>query len=601
MDQLLAQYPWLFILAAFLVGMLIMWLLELFILRRNIKSNLTELDASLKQRDAELQTARTGLDQTEAALKSKSNELTTALNGRAAAETQVADLKAQLAKNAAELDAARQTRQQLETTVNTRTAEANDLRTKFTAAAAERDELRTGLNNAQAELEDTRAHHRGAISEVTKLTATAAATAAVVKSLETSKSDLTTQITALNGELSTARGDAEYLRNRLDETATAKANLENQLAETAQRAEDLGGIKTALEGQVVQLQDKNSALDADVAKLTAGALAASEFIKLLEGDKAALTAQKTKLQGDFDALQKAKALDDAELAEHKLQLSQVNTALGITKRDKESYQQTLAARVTELGEAQAQLVRAKEDNNNLLSDIAKFSARAAAAAALVQGLEGSKRDLSAQVEQLRGELDSERVQTAEVKQTPATTPESAVKAETIAAPAVAISAAAAAAEREDARAIPLESVCPQDLSSVHGVGAEFEQRLYDAGIGTYWELSQRTEQELAHILELGDVQHTSVNLSAIRGDALRLARETKTQNRTWKGGTPDDFDRIKGIGRVYEGRLYEAGICTYAALSKCTVEQLAAICRAPQFNANHYQGWIDQARALTAG
>lgn len=599
MDQLLAQYPWLFILAAFLVGMLIMWLLELFILRRNIKSNLNELDASLKQRDAELQTARTGLDQTEAALKGKSNELTTALNGRAAAETQVADLKTQLAKNAAELDAARQTRQQLETTVNTRTAEANDLRTKFTAAAAERDELRTGLHNSQAELEDTRAHHRGAVAEVTKLAATSAATAAVVKSLETSKSDLTAQITALNGELSTARGDAEYLRSRLDETRTAKANLENQLTETAQRAEDLGGIKTALEGQVVQLQDKNSALDADVAKLTAGALAAAEFIKLLEGDKSALTAQKTKLQDDFDALQKAKALDDAELAEHKLQLSQVNTALGITKRDKETYQQTLASRVTELGEAQAQLVRAKEDNNNLLSDIAKFSARAAAAAALVQGLEGSKRDLSAQVEQLRGDLDSERARAEGMKQTAA--PESAVKAETIAAPAVAISAAAAAAEREDARAIPLEAVCPQDLSSVHGVGAEFEQRLYDAGIGTYWELSQRTEQELAHILELGDVQHTSVNLAAIRGDALRLARETKTQNRTWKGGTPDDFDRIKGIGRVYEGRLYEAGICTYAALAKCTVEQLAAICRAPQFNSGHYQGWIDQARALTAG
>lgn len=591
MDQLLAQYPWLFILAAFLVGMLIMWLLELFILRRNIKSNLNELDASLKQRDAELQTARTGLDQTEAALKGKSNELTTALNGRAAAETQVADLKTQLAKNAAELDAARQTRQQLETTVNTRTAEANDLRTKFTAAAAERDELRTGLHNSQAELEDTRAHHRGAVAEVTKLAATAAATAAVVKGLETSKGDLTAQITALNGELSTARGDAEYLRNRLDETGAAKANLENQLAETAQRADDLGGIKTALEGQVVQLQGKNSALDADVAKLTAGALAASEFIKLLEGDKTALTVQKTKLQGDFDALQKAKALDDAELAEHKLQLSQVNTALGITKRDKETYQQTLAARVTELGEAQAQLTRAKEDNNNLLSDIAKFSARAAAAAALVQGLEGSKRDLTAQVEQLRGDLDSERAQTAGMKQTPATAPEPAAKAATL---------AATAAEQDNAT-MALETVCPQDLSSVHGVGAEFEQRLYNAGIGTYWEVSQRTEQELAQILELGDVQHTSVNLAAIRGDALRLARETKTQNRTWKGGTPDDFDRIKVIGRVYEGRLYEAGICTYAALAKCTVEQLASICRAPQFNANHYQSWIDQARALSAG
>lgn len=600
MDQLLAQYPWLVILAAVLVGMLIMWLLELFILRRNIKSNLNELDASLKQRDAELQTARTSLDQTEAALKTKSNELTGALNGRAAAETQIADLKTQLAKNTADLDATRQARQQLETTLNTRTAEANDLRAKFTALTAERDELSTNLGTTRTELEDTRAHHRGAITEVTKLTAAAAATGVVVKGLENSKHDLTAQITTLNGELSTARGDAEYLRSRLDETNTAKANLENALGETTQRAADLDGIKTALEGQVVQLQGKNSALNADVAKLTAGALAASQIIKMLEGEKAALTADKTRLQSDFDALQKAKALDDAELAEKKLQLSQVNTALGITMRDKETYQQTLAARVTELGEAQAQLAQAKQDNSNLLSDIAKFTARAAAATALVQGLEGSKRDLTSQVEQLRGELDTQRGQVAEMKHA-APTPETATETETLAAPVAVAGAAKAAPEHEIAGALSLEAVCPQDLSVVHGVGAEFEQRLYDAGIGTYWDLSQRTEQELAQILDLGSLQHTSVNLASIRGDALRLARETKTQNRTWKGGTPDDFDRIKGIGRVYEGRLYEAGICTYAALAKCTVEQLAAICRAPQFNSNHYQGWIDQARALSAG
>jgi predicted flap endonuclease-1-like 5' DNA nuclease/predicted nucleic acid-binding Zn-ribbon protein len=589
--------------------MLIMWLLELFILRRNIKSNLTELDASLKQRDAELQTTRATLAQTETALKGKSDELTSTLNARAAAETQIADLKTQLSKNAAELDATRQARQQLETALNTRTAEANDLRAKLTALTTEtndqraqlaaligeRDELRANLNGAHTELDETRAHQRGALAEVAKLTAAAAATAAVVKGLETSKSELTAQITRLNSELSTARGDAEYLRNRLDEADAEKAKLETLLAEAAQRVDDLNGIQAALKGQVGQLQDKNRALDADIGKLTAGALAASEIIKLLEGEKAALTAQTAQQQRDFEALQKAKALGDAELAELKLQLSHVNTALGITMRDKESYQQTLAARVEELGEAQTQLVRAKEDNNTLLADIAKFTARAAAAAALVQGLEGDKRDLTAQVERLRTELDTERAQSATLKQSAMTPSQSTAASETPAA------LAATTPEADDDSSAPFEAVCPQDLSAVMGVGTEFEQRLYNAGIGTYWDLSQRSEQELAEILNLGDAQSTSVNLAAIRGDALRLARETKTQKRTWKGGAPDDFDRISGIGRVYEGRLYEAGICTYAALAQCSVEQLAAICRAPQLNASHFQNWIDQARALSAG
>ncbi len=604
MEQLMTQAPWLVILAALLLGMLIMWLLELFFLRRNLKSELANLDASLKQRDADLQSARSSLEQTEAALNGKTADLTSALNGRAAAETQIADLKTQLSKNSADLDATRQARQQLETTLNTRAAEAADLRAKLNTLSGERDELRANFNNAQSELDTTRAQQRGSLAEIAKLTAAAAATAAVVKGLETSKTDLTAQIATLNGELSTARSDADYLRARLDQTeaervkldnslvaaGAAKETLEITLADTTQRANDLDGIKTALEGQVGQLQDKTAALDDDIAKLTAGALAAAQVIKLLEGDKTALTAEKSQLQGEFDALQKAKALDDAELAESKLQLSHVNTALGITMRDKETYQQTLAERVTELGEAQTQLTRAKQDNNNLLADIAKFTARAAAAAALVQGLEDRKRDLSAQVEQLRGELDAERAKGATLTASVAAAPEAESQAQTL-----------AALQAADDAAEPLEAACPQDLSAVRGIGAEFEQRLYDAGIGTYWDLAQRSESELAAILNLGDLQATGVNVAALRGDALRLARETKTQKRTWKGGAPDDFDRISGIGRVYEGRLYEAGICTYAALAQCSVEQLAAICRAPQFNANHFQNWIDQARALSAG
>lgn len=584
MQQLMTQYPWLVILAAFLVGMLIMWLLEMFILRRNVKSNLNELEASLKQRDEELQTAQNTLHTSNSELKAKGDELNSALNARAAADNQIADLKAQAAKNAAELDTARQMRQQLETNLNARAAEVNDLRGKLAGAVGERDKLNATLAGAQTDLDNSRA---GAAAEIAKLTAAAAASAALVKGLENSKSQLTERITILDGELSTARNDSQYLRATLDETNAAKVNIENEL-----------GVAISSIGE---LEAKNSALDGDIAKLTAGALAASELIKQLEGDKAALAEQHGQLQVEFEGLQKAKALDDAELAEIKLQLNDVNNALGITMRDKESYQQTLAERVNELGAAQTELASAKQDNSNLLADIAKFTARAATAAALAQGLESNKRELNAQVEQLRGELDAERQQVASLTKIAAPEPPAAA-AENAPAPTDETQQLAPLASDEqpadDDSAMPYEAVCPQDLTDVRGIGPEFEQRLYNAGIGTYWELSQRNEQELADILGLGDLSTTFVNLAAIRGDALRLARETKSQKRIWQGGVPDDFDKIEGIGKTYEGRLYDAGICTYAALAQATVEQLAFICHAPHLNHAHYQSWIDQARAL---
>lgn len=590
MEQLLAQYPWLVLLAVFVLGMFVMWLLEMFILRRAIKGHVTEVESSLKQRDSELQTAQNTLAQTNTALKSKGDELQTALTARAATEKQLADTKAQFTQASSDLAV--------------RNTEVNDLRTKLTASVGERDQLRTGLAGAQTELEEARAQHQNTLAEVAKLGAAAAATAAVVSGLEKTKGEQTAQIEALNGDLENARVEQAKLQGVLDETNLAKANLQNELTSTLTQ---VGKLET----QVGDLDNVRMSLESDVARLTAGALAASELIKQIEGDKAELAAQHTQLQSDHEGLQKAKALDDAELAELKLNLNKVNAELGITTRDKETYQQTLSQRVEELGRAQTELAAAKEDNSNLLADVAKFTARAAATAAAVQGLEKHKQDMNAEVERLRSQLDASAANAPAAEAPAALAPETIQKQAPAedhqpqatlesapAAPADSNQAEPTQAPIEDDGMAPFEAVCPQDLSSVRGVGAEFEQRLYNAGIGTYWDLSQRSEEELARIFELGEGQREAVNLAAIRGDALRLARETRSQKRTWKGGVPDDFDLITGIGRTYEGRLYEAGICTYAALANTSVEQLAAICRAPQLNQNHYQSWIDQARAL---
>jgi predicted flap endonuclease-1-like 5' DNA nuclease len=135
--------------------------------------------------------------------------------------------------------------------------------------------------------------------------------------------------------------------------------------------------------------------------------------------------------------------------------------------------------------------------------------------------------------------------------------------------------------------------CPQDLSRVEGVGAAYETKLYEAGIGTYWQLSILTHDELTYILGVQEFQ--KVDLAGIKADALRLAQETNTLERTWDGTPPDDFELVEGIGATYEGRLYDAGICTYEALAAATSERLAAICKAPEFATPDYAAWIAQA------
>lgn len=145
----------------------------------------------------------------------------------------------------------------------------------------------------------------------------------------------------------------------------------------------------------------------------------------------------------------------------------------------------------------------------------------------------------------------------------------------------------------------LRVACPQVLSRVHGVGAVYERKLYAAGIGSYWQLANMEKAELTRIFDAQDYQQ--VDIEAIRADALRLARETASLGRVWTGAATDDFKPLAGLGSVYEGRLYDAGICTYAALANATVEQLAEICRAPAWRTPDYASWIAEAQARLAG
>jgi predicted flap endonuclease-1-like 5' DNA nuclease len=138
--------------------------------------------------------------------------------------------------------------------------------------------------------------------------------------------------------------------------------------------------------------------------------------------------------------------------------------------------------------------------------------------------------------------------------------------------------------------------CPQDLSAVPGIGAVFEERLYAAGIGSYWELAETSRDELVNILGPDSIR--GVDFEQIKGEAMQLAVQSHSVGRSWDGTPPDDFDVLPGIGEIYERRLYEAGICTYEALSAATAERLTAICKAPPMRTPDYAAWIATATEL---
>lgn len=140
--------------------------------------------------------------------------------------------------------------------------------------------------------------------------------------------------------------------------------------------------------------------------------------------------------------------------------------------------------------------------------------------------------------------------------------------------------------------------CPQDLSAVPGIGPVFEERLYAAGIGSYWSLADLPVEELSTILDAQAFQ--GVDLGVIKAAAMQLAAESNSLGRAWDGTPPDDFDGLPEIGEVYERRLYEAGICTYEAMAATTPERLAEICKAPAMRTPDYAAWITTAAELSA-
>ncbi|MSU35443.1 MAG: hypothetical protein EXS36_10075 [Pedosphaera sp.] len=61
------------------------------------------------------------------------------------------------------------------------------------------------------------------------------------------------------------------------------------------------------------------------------------------------------------------------------------------------------------------------------------------------------------------------------------------------------------------------------------------------------------------------------------------------------------LSEVDGIGPEFEKKLSDAGICTFTALARCTIEQLTEICPPSESGKPDYASWIAQAQVRVPG
>jgi predicted flap endonuclease-1-like 5' DNA nuclease len=281
-----------------------------------------------------------------------------------------------------------------------------------------------------------------------------------------------------------------------------------------------------------------------------------------EGRIQAYTAQVDDLQRQLASIQAEASAAQSLLAERDGQLARLNAQLD--KQQKSSV-------------SQAEMKKVKVELDALRQEL---EAAQAARASLQATLDGHT-----------AELEGLRTRLAEAKSALARA--SSLNLESL--PAFKLAAAKAAADQGvRIQATPVL----QDLADLVQIGTVYEQQLYRYGIGTFWEAAHLADADLDAALQPDELQRANLDYGALRADALRLAGVTGTVGLLWTGESPDDFEPIVGIGKVFEQRLYAAGLRSYAALAAATPEQLAAICQARKPLEPDYAGWIRQAQQL---
>lgn len=115
------------------------------------------------------------------------------------------------------------------------------------------------------------------------------------------------------------------------------------------------------------------------------------------------------------------------------------------------------------------------------------------------------------------------------------------------------------------------------------------------------EADVKTEKQLAATLQ-EFLEKREAETNALRGELegqkVHYA-DLGRQFEQYMATHPDDLTAIRGIGRIYQWKLRDAGVASYDQLASTTPEQLREILGVPAWRKFEPDAWIEQARVLT--
>jgi chromosome segregation ATPase/predicted flap endonuclease-1-like 5' DNA nuclease len=511
-----------------------------------------------------------------------------------AAETEVDALQQELTTRSSALDAT--------------STQASDLAAQLAAAEAAKAELEDTLNaiSQQVAALQTEAADEPAADAAAPTGDASPTDAPAENTVEVGPAAILAGISGLGVLLARRRAAVEAGKARIAELEQQVTDLTAQL----QAAElDRDQIKQNLEASGAQIE----ALTQQVADLQAELDAAT-------AEREGLRANIDAIGGDLDALGAAVDADDDEQADEAVNrlvkaglVAGGATAVVHSVRTKraalkdadvqiEQLQQELAAATAVQAELQTRTAAQEADFTATSSQIEEMQAKLAALDAEKASVEET---LQRQLEEAQVKLQDQDSQLIGMRRQLDFEAEWQRKSPFLAGLVQKLNKwsgfkAAAASSALEEQVIPKTVRLPENLTDVTHIGKTYADRLHDADVGTHWELAFVPDADLAQILKLKELQLLGMDFDAVRASARQIAVESGSVGYLWERGEYDDFEPIKGIGKVMERRLYNAGITTYAQLAELTPEQLDGICQPKPPLRPKYDSWIDQARDLLA-
>lgn len=589
---------WLVPIAFLLGGMTLKWILDIFFLRHAYRDN----EFKLNVREAEFTTLKHEHSQALNDLKNKLTELDATSKTKALVEGNLAKLNSNLVslrthvlRTEEELTASRSRESELAERIGTRDRELQ-------ASAAQLESLQLELREYASTSESLRLR----LAEVTAASATQTDALA---GLGTQLADSHREATALTARIAELEGalDAQH-----SVTATLEAAVRSRDAQIADCQSRFAALEEELKSVATSLKVADRELGTTRAELANQARRFDEATQLSTTHEVELRSLRTQLDGLLKVRAGAESLvkkREIEVARWERQAAENQQLAEVTAAENRRLQAEMAERRSVADELAAKLRAAAVERSQLEDRLSQHTPVAA-----TQGA-GTEAALLAEIDELNRERNALAAELAGLKAANPPAATGVPRKKRRRGPQVDLFEAPAKVSADSSRdpvLLPADSPtpdevvaefsakCPQHLSDVKGIGTVFEQRLYAAGVGSYWELAQLSERTLAEVLELDERQRELFDFSATRTEASRLARETGSMGRKWTGQTPDDLEPLEGIGAVIEKRLYDAGICTFAALAAASEELLAEICPPAKYRGVNYARWIEQARQRIA-